>query len=169
MDGFEENRLMHIMTFETEKQAFELLVAMNAIFETYEIVTVADVHDLCGSECGNHINSKYGWTSMAGFIVKHNETTGKYYIDFPTPRLIDDETTEDPMVEHPNHYKTESGLETITVIEAFTDGLEGIEAVDTGNVIKYICRWKKKNGLQDLKKARWYLNHLIDHIEKEIE
>ena len=70
-------------------------------------------------------------------------------------------------VNHPDHYKTKTGLETIDVIEAFTDGLVGIEATDTGNVIKYICRWKKKNGLQDLQKAQWYLNHLINHVEKE--
>lgn len=74
--------------------------------------------------------------------------------------------TNDQMVSHPNHYQTKSGLETIDVIEAFTDGLDGIEAVDTANVIKYICRWKKKNGLQDLKKAMWYLTHLINHVEK---
>ena len=73
---------------------------------------------------------------------------------------------DDP-VNHPNHYQTKSGLETIQVIEAFTDGLEGIEAVCTANVIKYICRWKKKNGLQDLKKAQWYLNKLIEKEEKE--
>ena len=70
-------------------------------------------------------------------------------------------------VNHPDHYKTKTGLETIDVIEAFTDGLVGIEATDTSNIIKYICRWKKKNGLQDLKKAQWYLNHLINHVEKE--
>ena len=74
---------------------------------------------------------------------------------------------EDVMVTHPSHYQTKSGLETIDVIEAFTEDLTGIEAVDTGNAIKYICRWKKKNGLQDLKKAQWYLNHLINHVEKE--
>ena len=71
------------------------------------------------------------------------------------------------MVNHPQHYKTETGLETIDVIEAFTSGLDGIESVDTANIIKYICRWKKKNGLEDLKKAQWYLNHLIKHVEKE--
>lgn len=75
---------------------------------------------------------------------------------------------DDP-VNHPSHYQTKSGLETIRVIEAFTEGLEGIYAVDTANVIKYICRWKKKNGLQDLKKARWYLNDLIDHVESNLE
>lgn len=72
-------------------------------------------------------------------------------------------------VNHPAHYKTKNGIETIQVIEAFTDGLMGVEATDTGNVIKYICRWKKKNGLEDLKKAQWYLNHLINHVEKENE
>lgn len=73
---------------------------------------------------------------------------------------------EKDLVNHPDHYKSEIGLETIDVIEAFTFDLKGIEATDTGNVLKYMCRWKKKNGLQDLKKAQWYLNHLIDHVEK---
>lgn len=68
-------------------------------------------------------------------------------------------------VNHPRHYKTASGLETIDVIKAFTDGLNGIKAVCTANVIKYICRWNKKNGVEDLKKARWYLDYLIDEVE----
>lgn len=71
--------------------------------------------------------------------------------------------SQDKLVSHPGHYQSKTGLEVIDVIEAFTDGLDGIEAVDTGNVIKYICRWKKKNGLQDLEKALWYLQHLVDH------
>lgn len=75
--------------------------------------------------------------------------------------------TNDKMVSHPSHYQSETGLEVITVIEAFTSDLKGIEAVDTANDIKYICRWKKKNGVQDLKKAIWYLTNLIEHLEKE--
>lgn len=74
--------------------------------------------------------------------------------------------TPPDMVNHPPHYNSKTGLEVIDVIEAFTDGLVGIEATDTGNVIKYICRWKGKNGLEDLKKAKWYIEHLIKHIEK---
>lgn len=69
------------------------------------------------------------------------------------------------LVNHPDHYISKTGLETIDVIEAFTFDLKGIEATDTGNILKYICRWKGKNGLQDLKKAQWYLNHLINHVE----
>ena len=76
-------------------------------------------------------------------------------------------TNKPDMVNHPPHYKTKTGLETIEVIEAFTEDLTGIEAVDTANVLKYICRWKKKNGLQDLEKAQWYLNNLINHLKKE--
>lgn len=75
-------------------------------------------------------------------------------------------TDEPDMVNHPPHYQSKTGLEVIHVIEAFTDGLTGIEATDTGNVIKYICRWKGKNGLQDLNKAKWYLEHLIERVEK---
>ena len=75
--------------------------------------------------------------------------------------------SSDQMVSHPSHYQSKAGLEVIDVIEAFTDGLNGIEATDTGNILKYICRWKHKNGIEDLKKAQWYLNHLINIVEKE--
>lgn len=69
------------------------------------------------------------------------------------------------MVDRPDHYQSKSGLETIDVIEAFTSGLDGIEAFCTGNAIKYLCRWNKKNGIQDLRKADWYLQRLIRHME----
>ena len=77
--------------------------------------------------------------------------------------------SQDKLVSHPGHYQSKTGLEVIDVIEAFTDGLDGIEAVDTGNVIKYICRWKKKNGIQDLEKALWYLQHLVDHLKNNVK
>lgn len=60
--------------------------------------------------------------------------------------------SDDKMVSHPQHYQSPSGLEVIDVIEAFTSELKGIEATDTGNIIKYACRWMHKNGVQDLKK-----------------
>lgn len=68
-------------------------------------------------------------------------------------------------IEHPSHYQGEYGMEVIDVIKNFTPGLEGILATDTGNIIKYILRWHEKNGVEDLKKARWYLNHLINEVE----
>lgn len=69
-------------------------------------------------------------------------------------------------VNHPSHYQSKSGLEAIDVIEAFCDGLNGIEAFCTGNALKYLCRWKSKNGIEDLKKAQWYINRLIALFEK---
>ena len=73
--------------------------------------------------------------------------------------------SNDKMVSHPDHYQSETGLEVIQAIEAFTFDLKGIEAVDTGNIIKYACRWKKKNGIQDLEKIMWYTQYLIDHLK----
>lgn len=80
-------------------------------------------------------------------------------------RTPKDDIPEVDMVNHPPHYQTSKGLEVINVIEAFTEGLSGIFAHESGTILKYMCRWHKKNGLEDLKKARWYLNDLIEHVE----
>lgn len=64
-------------------------------------------------------------------------------------------------VDHPNHYQSESGLEVIDVIKAFTSELSGEEAFCIGNAIKYICRYSKKNGTEDLEKAKWYIDRVI--------
>ena len=71
------------------------------------------------------------------------------------------------MIMHPEHYQGEFGMEVIDVIENFTAYLTGIEATDTGNIIKYACRWKKKNGVEDLEKIIWYCNHLINYLTKQ--
>lgn len=73
---------------------------------------------------------------------------------------------EKEMVNHPDHYQGKNGMEVIDVIDAFTSELSGVEAFDTGNVIKYICRWKEKNGVEDLEKVLWYTKHLIDYVKK---
>lgn len=53
---------------------------------------------------------------------------------------------------NPSHYKTSAGFQVIDVIEAYNLNFP------LGNAIKYICRHGSKNGLEDLKKARWYLD-----------
>ena len=73
--------------------------------------------------------------------------------------------SEDKMVSHPSHYQGANGMEVIDVIENFTCDLVGKEATNTGQIIKYILRWKKKNGLQDLEKTMWYLQRLIDIVK----
>lgn len=83
--------------------------------------------------------------------------------------IHDKESSAYDNVNHPKHYISKNGIETIDVIDAWTEGLEGIVAVDTANVIKYISRWHKKNGIEDLEKAQWYLNHLINHCKEDSE
>ena len=71
------------------------------------------------------------------------------------------------MVNHPDHYISESGIETIDVIKAFVADIDDpFAAYCTGNIIKYICRWPNKNGLQDLEKAQWYLNALTEYQKR---
>ena len=69
------------------------------------------------------------------------------------------------IVNHPSHY-TQGNIECIEAIAEATKQLHGIEAVATANVIKYVWRWKSKNGIEDLQQAQWYLNHLIKQIQK---
>lgn len=60
--------------------------------------------------------------------------------------------SDDVMVSHPEHYQSESGLEVIDVIEAFTSELSGIEATDTGNILKYACPLEEKERCTGFKK-----------------
>jgi len=62
------------------------------------------------------------------------------------------------LVDHPPHYN-QKGIECIDAIEAATN--EGFEFYLQGNIIKYLWRYKYKNGVEDLKKAQWYLTKLI--------
>lgn len=65
-------------------------------------------------------------------------------------------------VNHPDHYGGENNIyEAIKVIEAWSLGF------NLGNCIKYISRAGKKGDyLEDLKKARWYLDREISNVEK---
>lgn len=90
--------------------------------------------------------------------MNNNET--KSEIKSETVNEIENET-----VNHPEHY-TQGGVECIDAIAAAVEGARGIEAVYAGNVIKYVWRYRRKNGAEDLKKCRWYLERLIAEVEK---
>lgn len=69
-------------------------------------------------------------------------------------------------VSHPAHY-TQGKVECIDAIEAATTSLEGPAAFLAGTAIKYLWRWHhKRKPLEDLRKARWYLDRLIKHQEQ---
>jgi len=63
------------------------------------------------------------------------------------------------MVDKPFHYN-QAGIECIDAIGAATE--EGFEYYLQGNIIKYLWRYRYKNGVEDLQKAQWYLNKLIE-------
>jgi hypothetical protein len=75
---------------------------------------------------------------------------------------LERETTKDNI--NPNHYKV-GGLETIDIYEAKMSTQQFMGFL-MGNILKYVIRHEHKNGLEDLKKAQWYLNKMISTYEK---
>lgn len=63
------------------------------------------------------------------------------------------------VVDHPPHY-TAGNIEVIDAIEDWNLGFH------LGNVVKYVARATHKNGIEDLKKARWYLDRIIANLEE---
>lgn len=71
----------------------------------------------------------------------------------------------DELITEQSHYR-DAGIEPIDLMrENFTS--EEFSGFLQGNVLKYMLRFKRKNGLEDLKKAKTYLSWLIDEMEKE--
>jgi hypothetical protein len=68
-------------------------------------------------------------------------------------------------VNHPVHYGNGS-IECIDYLEDFLTKEEFIGYL-RGNIGKYMHRWRYKNGLEDLRKAEWYLNKLIGVMKDE--
>jgi hypothetical protein len=70
-------------------------------------------------------------------------------------------------VDHPSHYGgAENPYEVIKVLEAWLTP-EAMKGFCLGNVIKYIARADLKNGMEDLKKAKWYLDYYIEYLERK--
>lgn len=69
-------------------------------------------------------------------------------------------------VNHPTHYNA-GAVECIDAIEAATTGLTGGQAYNTGAAIKYLWRWSRKGGAEDLRKARWYIDRLLERVASE--
>lgn len=67
----------------------------------------------------------------------------------------------------PSHYASNKGFEVFEVQEAFIHDLKGMAASYWCNVVKYILRFQRKNGVEDLKKAKYYLEKLIEEVGEE--
>lgn len=73
---------------------------------------------------------------------------------------------EGSKVVKPNHYN-QGKIECIEAIESATEGLNGYEGYHTGNIIKYVWRWKFKNGIEDLEKAKYSIDLLIKYLKEQ--
>ena len=72
---------------------------------------------------------------------------------------VNEKIQEKEKVNHPDHYN--KGIETIDYIESWNMNFA------QGNVVKYVSRYAMKGGLEDLKKAKWYLDRMIEKLTKE--
>ena len=81
---------------------------------------------------------------------------GDYTEDAFTPNLED-------MVNHPPHYN-QHGIECLDAIRAATG--EGYQYYLQGNILKYLWRYKYKNGKEDLQKAVFYLQKMIEEVDE---
>ena len=79
--------------------------------------------------------------------------------------LKKDYTIKKDNVNHPSHY-THGGIETIDYMQAKLTHNEFIGYLK-GNILKYVSRANMKNGVEDYKKAQWYINKLIEVTENE--
>ena len=75
------------------------------------------------------------------------------------------ESSKPDNVNHPKHY-CKGGVESIDFVRAAVSNLSGFEAVCVANIIKYMWRYKEKNGLEDVMKAAKYLEWLQEEVEK---
>jgi hypothetical protein len=78
---------------------------------------------------------------------------------------------QSPVVSHPVHnpsHYNNGGIEAIEGIEASMSP-EAYRGFCKGNVLKYVWRYEKKGGLEDLQKAKWYLNQIIFALETDQE
>lgn len=64
-------------------------------------------------------------------------------------------------VNHPKHYELPNGLECIDVLLA-TQGKDFVMGFCLCNAMKYLYRHKRKNGVEDIKKARWYIDKYLE-------
>lgn len=114
-------------------------------------------------------NFKKGWDNIQKEMVKYNEAL----FESSQKNVIDRDGEEYQQIRgkdnvvSPNHYVTDKGFEVFDVQEAFIHELKGMAASYWCNVVKYILRFQRKNGVEDLKKAKYYLEKLIEKEENK--
>nr|DAN25365.1 MAG TPA: nucelotide kinase [Caudoviricetes sp.] len=94
--------------------------------------------------------------------------TCEFSTDKKTWKKLGDETVTElhDSVNNPSHYQGRYGMQSIDALRNFMTP-EQLKGFYLGNALKYQLRFQKKNGLEDLKKARKNLDWLIEEFEVE--
>jgi hypothetical protein len=102
------------------------------------------------------------------FVESVDRSCGNWFSEYeltlvkPAPTVNESLTPDN--VNHPPHYN-QGGIECIEAIKAALG--DGFPDYLRGNVIKYLWRYKEKGGVEDLRKAAWYLDRLIKEMGNE--
>lgn len=98
-------------------------------------------------------------------VYKANSIEPNWHVD-PEPDIMELDLDN---VNHPSHY-AEYDPETIDMVSNRLDSSHNLTPYQSylwGNIIKYVDRFPHKNGGEDLKKARWYINELLSNLGVE--
>ncbi|MBV5158283.1 DUF3310 domain-containing protein [Staphylococcus epidermidis] len=127
-------------------------------------VQIKNVYRLTGSKTGPNIAIDK-WVADVEAIDGRTWTIDDSYDFYSlTNENEEPQKTLDDKVSHPTHY-TYGDIEIIDFIEQVTKDYKPELAFAIGNAIKYISRANRKNGKEDLDKARWYLNRAFEKWE----
>ena len=146
---------------------FETELDVNCMHSISSIIYKSVLLDLCeDDDCNRYRVSDLLYNNRFGLTyVSHREIDDKIEFNFVISesdyKLFIDNNVNDNAVE-PSHY-TDMKLSPLEYIEANNGEFSWCIA----NVIKYVSRYKRKNGIEDLKKAAWYLDYEIKKLEEK--
>lgn len=156
-----------------DKSGAPILCADCEDYERRVVFKIEDLQERNGEmsvrkSCANCKHNKMGICHFGNVVGGRVCKTGKmkYWelADDAKADVLHDAEPEHDAVNHPNHY-CKGGVECLDAIKAaLGDKYEGFLA---GNVLKYVYRYPDKNGVEDCKKARFYLDKLIEVLSNE--
>lgn len=157
------------MKFKKDGKVYNLAEAIFEYCKTAEC-SFCSICDAVKYTCGNEAKDI---ADLMGFEVIDEPTIGEIVAkhskdDTPTIAEVVEHHGEDvkpDSVNRPAHY-TSGGIECIDAMQA-AFGDEAVKDFCLCNAFKYLWRHRNKNGVEDLKKARWYLNRMIREMEVE--
>lgn len=127
-------------------------------------VLIKSVYRLTGAKTGSNLAIDK-WFADVEAIDGRTWTIDDNYDFYSLPDENEEpQKTLDDKVNHPSHY-TYGDIEVVDFIEQVTKDYKPELAFAIGNAIKYISRANRKNGKEDLDKARWYLNRAFEKWE----